>query len=118
MKIAIPKDGEVLNQHFGKSKSFAIVTLDGDKVVDTKEVSTESLQHNHGGLADLLLEQEVSLVITGGIGAGAYYSLQEKGFKVIRGASGKIEDIVNEYIKGNLQDKQVMCSHHGEHHNH
>jgi len=66
----------------------------------------------------LLLGQEVSLVITGGIGAGAYNSLQEKGFKVIRGASGKIEDIVNEYIKGNLQDKQVMCSHHGENHNH
>lgn len=119
MKIAMPKDGEVLNQHFGRSRSFAIITLDENKVIDTKEISAESLQHNHGGLAALLEDEGVSLVITGGIGAGAYNSLEEKGFKVIRGASGKIEDIVNEYIKGDLQDKNIMCSHHhGEHHHH
>lgn len=117
MKIAMPKDGEMLNQHFGKSKSFAIVTLEENKVVNNKEVSTEGLQHNHGGLANMLENEGVTLVITGGIGAGAYNSLQEKGFKVIRGVSGKIEDAINEYLKGALQDKEVTCSHdHGEHH--
>lgn len=60
----------------------------------------------------MLVDQYVSLVITGEIGAGAYNPLVEKGLKVIRGASGKIEDIVNEYIKGDLKDKKVMCSHH------
>ncbi|QGU93843.1 diguanylate cyclase [Clostridium bovifaecis] len=117
MKIAMPKDGEVLDQHFGKSRSFAIVALEGNEIVNTKEVSTESLQHNHGGLANMLENEGVSLVITGGIGAGAYKSLEEKGFKVIRGVSGKIGDVINEYLKGALQDKEVTCSHdHGEHH--
>ena len=35
---------------------------------------------------------------------------------VIRGASGKIDDIVTAYINGELQDKNVVCSHDHEHH--
>lgn len=116
MKIAMPKDGIMLNQHFGKSKSFAVITIENDKVVEIKEISAESLQHNHGGLSELLVSEGVSLVITGGIGQGAIDALKEKGLCVIRGASGKIEEVINEYLAGNLKDREVTCNHHGEHH--
>lgn len=116
MKIAMPKNGEVINQHFGRSESFYIVELENNNVVEGKEISALELQHNHGGLSELLVKEGVSVVITGGIGKGAYDALKLKGLEVIRGASGNIEDVINEYKLGNLKDRQVMCNHHGEHH--
>lgn len=118
MKIAMPKNGEMINQHFGRSESFAIITLAEDKIVDIHEVSASSLAHNHGGLANLLLSSDVSLVITGGIGGGMVTALQEQGLKVIRGASGKIEDVIKDYLSGKLEDVENCCDHHGEHHEH
>src|SRR3712207_8625994 len=41
MKIAIPSAGNMVNQHFGMSKSFAIATIEGNSIVDIKEISTE-----------------------------------------------------------------------------
>lgn len=118
MKIAMPKNEELINQHFGKSKKFSIVTVEDNKIVDIKDISTESLQHNHGGLSSLLVEEQVELVITGGIGQGAYDALIKEGLKVVRGARGKIEDILQQYLNGDLEDKKIMCNHHGEHHHH
>lgn len=116
MKIAMPKNGELLNQHFGKSKSFAIVVVENNEIKDISEISTEMLQHNHKGLADFLEKENINVIITGGIGQGAYKPLIEKGFKVIRGASGNIKDIIKDYLENKLEDKNVMCSHHGDHH--
>lgn len=118
MKIAMPKDGKIINQHFGRSESFAIITLEDNKIVDINEVSAASLAHNHGGLTNLLLNSDVSLVITGGIGGGMFNALQAQGLKVIRGASGKIEEVVEDYLAGKLEDVENCCDHHGEHHEH
>jgi type III secretory pathway lipoprotein EscJ len=38
--------------------------------------------------------------------------------EVIKGASGDYLEVVNEYINGTLKNKNVICNHHGEHHNH
>lgn len=116
MKIAMPNNEDVINQHYGKSKSFKIVTIENNKVTETKELSAETLQHNHGGLATLLKEEGVNLIITGGIGQGALDSLKEAKFEVIRGVSGKIEDIINSYLNGELKDKNVVCNHDHEEH--
>lgn len=116
MKIALPKNENDINQHFGKSRSFEIITIEDNKVINKKEVSSEALQHNHGGLAALLKDEGVSVVITGGIGQGAIDGLKSQNLDVIRGASGKIDDIVTAYINGELQDKNVVCSHDHEHH--
>jgi len=118
MKIAMPKNGEIINQHFGKSESFLIAEIKDGNITNKKEVSALELQHNHGGLSRLLLDEGVSLVITGGIGAGAYNALKENNLEVIRGVSGKIDEILGAYLKGDLEDKNVVCNHNGEHHNH
>lgn len=116
MKIAMPKDGEMLNQHFGQSKSFLIATVENQQIIETKEIGSESLQHNHAGLSGLFLAEGVSLVITGGIGQPALNALADKGLEVIRGASGLCEDVLAKYLSGELADKNISCSHHGEHH--
>jgi predicted Fe-Mo cluster-binding NifX family protein len=117
MKIGMPKDGEFLNQHFGQSKQFLIVSVENGQVLEQKEISSESLQHNHAGLSGLFLTEGVSLVITGGIGKPALDALKEKGLEVIKGASGKCEEVLEKYLAGKLDDQDVTCTHHGEHHN-
>lgn len=118
MKIAMPKDGEMLNQHFGQSKQFLIASVENGQVVEHKEISSQALQHNHAGLSGLFLSEGVSLVITGGIGQPALNALAEKGLKVIRGASGRCADVLEKYLSGELDDRNVTCNHHGEHHHH
>jgi predicted Fe-Mo cluster-binding NifX family protein len=118
MKIAMPKDGEMLNQHFGQSKNFLIASVENQLIVKRQEISSESLQHNHAGLSGLFLAEGVSLVITGGIGQPALDALKEKGLEVIKGASGKCEEVLGKYLAGKLDDQNVTCNHHGEHHNH
>ncbi len=116
MKIAMPKNGEMINQHFGQSKSFLIAAIENQQVVKTQEISSESMQHNHAGLSGLFLAEGVSLVITGGIGKPALDALTDNGLEVIKGASGLCEDVLKKYLAGQLDDKNVMCNHTGEHH--
>jgi len=116
MKIAMPQNGEMLNQHFGQSKSFLIVSVENNQIAARKEISSESMQHNHAGLSGLFLTEGVSLVITGGIGQPALNALKEKGLEVIKGASGKCEEVLEQFLNGKLDDRNVTCDHHGEHH--
>ncbi|MHC1721005.1 MAG: NifB/NifX family molybdenum-iron cluster-binding protein [Clostridiaceae bacterium] len=116
MKIAIPVNGKMINQHFGKSESFAIVTVDDNRIVNVEEISSVEFAHQHKALADLLLNKGAEVVITGGIGAGAISGLQQNGLKVIKGATGEYIKAVEEFIDGTLSDKDTICNHHGEHH--
>ena len=116
MKIALPNKGNMVNQHFGMSESFVIATIEDKKIVNIQEISSVEFTHKHQGLADLLASNGATVVITGGIGGGAISGLQKNGLKVIKGASGEYKKVIEEYINGNLEDKDVICNHHGEHH--
>ncbi|MBP1761379.1 MAG: dinitrogenase iron-molybdenum cofactor family protein [Firmicutes bacterium] len=118
MKIGMPKNGEMLNQHFGQSKEFMIATIEDGKITDRKEINSEALQHNHGGLSNLFVSEGVSLVIVGGIGQPALQALTMNRLQVIKGASGRYEDVLAAYVNGELVDRDVSCNHHGDHHHH
>lgn len=118
MKIALPIEGTMLNQHFGRSKSFAIVTVDGKTITGTEEISSSELQHNHQGLADLLKKSGVDVVIVGGIGAGAVKGIQDNNLGLVRGAKGIYVEVVNQYLNGTLVSNEEVCDHHGEGHHH
>lgn len=118
MKIGMPKNGDMLNQHFGQSKSFLIASVEGNQITNKQEFSNEALQHNHAGISGLFLAEGVSVVIAGGIGQPMYNALTEKGLKVIRGASGTCDELLDKYLSGQLTDQNVTCGHHGEHHDH
>ncbi len=114
----MPKEGEMLNQHFGRSKNFLIATVESGQITAKQEISTEALAHNHAGLSGLLLSQGVSLVILGGIGQPALDALKISGLDVIRGASGNCDEVLQRFLQGELGDKNVTCNHDGEHHHH
>ena len=115
MKIAIPNNGNIVNQHFGMSKSFIITTVENKKIIQVEVVSASELAHQHQGLAELLVGHGATVVITGGIGGGAFDGLKQNGLEVIRGASGEYMKVIEDYLNGNLDDKNINCNHHGEH---
>lgn len=118
MKVAMPKEGEMVNQHFGRSKNFIVYSVENQQVVDLKEIGTDALQHNHAGLSGLLIAEGVSLVILGGIGQPALEALRNQGLDVIRGASGNCNEVLQRYLAGQLGDQNVTCQHEGDHHHH
>lgn len=122
MKIAIPNANGQINQHFGQSREFAVLEVENQKVVSQKTISAESLRHNHQGLADLLAGEKVDVVVVGGIGPYALEALEQRGFKVITGASGDIRAAAEQYARGELVSRGAVCGHHhhdhGGHHHH
>ncbi|HWP95698.1 MAG TPA: NifB/NifX family molybdenum-iron cluster-binding protein [Syntrophomonadaceae bacterium] len=115
MKIAMPVAGDTINQHFGQSKNFLITSVDKGQIIERKQISTESLQHNHSGLSGLLIAEGVSMVILGGIGQPALDALKNNGLQVVRGATGKCEEVLEKFLAGKLADQNVTCNHVGEH---
>jgi predicted Fe-Mo cluster-binding NifX family protein len=118
MKIAIPVENGQVNQHFGRSREFAIMDMENQKVAGQKVVSAETLQHNHEGLADLLHREKVEAVVLGGIGPYALQALEQKGLRVITGISGEIVSVAEQYARGELVSKNTVCGHHGHGHEH
>ena len=116
MIVAIPELEGQVNQHFGRSSSFAIIEIENGHVKGVNLLPTTGLEHNHAGIAKLLLAHQVTEVITGGIGQGMVDALEGSGFKVVRGASGNIKDIAELYARGELVSKGQVCNHHHHHH--
>lgn len=63
-------------------------------------------------------EKGAELVIVRGIGRRAIAAFEAMGVKVIRGASGTVKEVVNQYLSGQLKDSdyEVHDHHHHEHH--
>lgn len=112
MKIAMPELGGEVNQHFGRSNTFAVIEIENGQVVNVETISASGLEHNHGGIAGLLKAKGVETVITGGVGQGMFDALQQSGFEVIRGASGTIKAVAEAYAGGKLVSKGEICNHH------
>lgn len=117
MKAAVPIDGEQVNQHFGRSQQFAIAEIDNEQITSLEILNVQELQHNHEGLASVLIKAGVTDVIVGGIGGPALQALQLNGLAVTRGAAGKYREVLLSYAHGTLPDKNITCNH-GDHHHH
>jgi predicted Fe-Mo cluster-binding NifX family protein len=53
--------------------------------------------------------------VGGGIGQGAINVLNSAGINVVRGCSGNIETLVNDFIKGSVSDSGDTCGHNHSH---
>lgn len=111
MKIAVTYENGEIFQHFGHTSEFKIYNVENNKVENSEILNTNG--SGHGALATLLKEQNVDVLICGGIGGGAQNALRDQGIKLFGGVSGKADDAVNEYLNNNLNyNPNVKCSHH------
>lgn len=109
MKIAMPALNGQVNPHFGTTKEFAIVELENGKVKNTKIITSEGLQHNHGGIAAMIKNESIDVVIAGGIGGGMMDAMVQMGLKVVAGASGPVGQVAEAYAAGKLVPSTDLC---------
>lgn len=107
MRVAISTDGDFVSQHFGRCPSFTIMDLLDGKVV-SKEV-VDNPGHEPGFIPQFLHEKGVEVIIAGGMGMRAAGFFDELEIKPIMGVSGKIDEIVEQLIKGTLKGGESLC---------
>lgn len=118
MRIAFPNENGQINQHFGRSREFAVLEVENRRIVSEKVVSAETFRHDHQGLADLLAGEKAEVVVVGGIGPYALEALEQKGLKVIAGISGDIRAAAEKCARGELVSTGAVCGHHHHSHGH
>ena len=112
MKIAVTYDNGNIFQHFGKTEFFKVYEVEDNKVVSGEVMGSNGT--GHGALAGLMAEQDVDVLICGGIGGGAQAALQEAGIELYAGASGDADEAVETYLRGELVSSGANCNHHHE----
>lgn len=117
MKIAVTYEQGRIFQHFGHTEQFKIYEINDKEIINSAVIDTAG--SGHGALAGFLLSNNVDALICGGIGGGAQTALAEAGIQLFGGVSGNADQAVKNYIAGKLHyNPNVMCSHHGDHHEH
>ena len=110
MKIAVTYDNGNIFQHFGKTENFKVYEVEDNQVVSSEVIGSNGT--GHGALAGLLSEQEVDVLICGGIGGGAQAALAEAGVELCSGAEGDVDAAVEAYLNGTLTSAGATCDHH------
>lgn len=118
MKIAVPiTRNNQIDDHFGHCEYYGIYSVSKNGEVKEEDI-LESAQGCgcKSNIAGDLAQIGVSVMLAGGIGAGAINVLNNSGIEVVRGCSGDVMENVKQYASGKLTDSGVSCSTHTEHH--
>jgi len=112
MRIAIPLAQGKLSLHFGHCDQFAIFDIDDNiKKVISREDATPPA-HAPGVLPKWLHQNNVSVIIAGGMGQRAQQLFAQNDIKVIIGASdGSPEELVSAYLENKLETGDNICDH-------
>lgn len=116
MKIAVTYENGSVFQHFGKTESFKVYETEGEKIISSEIIESNGV--GHGALAGLLAEQQIDVLICGGIGGGAQAALTEAGIELCAGAQGNTDEVVEAYLRGELVSSGVNCDHHAHEEGH
>ena len=130
MKIAIPTmDEQTLSAHFGRSKAFLVFDLENGQIRNREvrpnvhghqahshhEDGHAGLghghgHHDHGGFISLL--QDCSVVLSRGMGAGAWNALRSAGMKVYLVQQPiSAEEAVDLFLAGQLAENEAGVCH-------
>jgi len=113
-KIAIPinKNNQIEN-HFGQCEFYGVYTISNkNQITETHSIKSEKGCGCKSNIASVLAKNGVSTMLAGGIGSGAINVLNQSNIQVIRGCSGNIEDILKQYINGQIVDSGESCLQH------
>jgi len=110
MKIAIPLTQGELSSHFGHCETFAIYTIENNRIV--KEEMIEPPVHEPGSHPRFLSELGGSVVIAGGMGMKAQELFCQNKINVVVGVPAlPLKVLVNTYLQGKLEAGDNRCDH-------
>ena len=127
MKIAaITDDGQTISKHFGRAAHYLVVTVEDEEIVnrelreklghahftheshdphhsDAPHGTGPRAAHRHDRMAEAI--QDCEALLCGGMGYGAYESLRQRGIRPIVTAIEDIDEAVQAYIEGRIEDQ-------------
>ena len=101
MKVAIPRFHERVAPCFEYSATIAIFTIEGGKVVSQRDFALQSRVALDR--VRLLRDQDVDVLICGGVQDTFEDLVKARGVKVISWVSGDVEELLSRFIKGTLK---------------
>jgi predicted Fe-Mo cluster-binding NifX family protein len=109
MKIAIATDNGYVSAHFGRCPAYILVEIEGGKVLRHSEIPNPG--HQPGFLPVFLSQMGVNAIIAGGMGPRAQGLFAEKNIRTITGVQGRIEDVVERFLREELISGPDLCDH-------
>jgi len=106
--FAVPIEGGLVCEHFGRCEKFSIVETENDVIVGEKVLTPPV--HEPGVYPKFLKEQGVDVVICGGLGVKAQQLFAEQGIGICIGATSMTPpELVNSYTSGQLSSGANLC---------
>jgi predicted Fe-Mo cluster-binding NifX family protein len=109
MKIGVAREGDMVSAHFGQCQGFVIFTVEDEKIVAREEIQNPG--HAPGVLPQLMADNNVDVVLAGGMGPKAVDNFCMHGIEVYIGVSGEIDQAVRDFIDGTLEQGSNVCHH-------
>ena len=126
MKIAvITEDERTISRHFGRAPYYWVATIEHGQIVERQRrekpghahFANEPHEHQagqqhgfdpasqdrHARMAEAIADCDV--LICGGMGAGAYQSMQARGIQPIVTDKESIDEAIQAYLEGHLVDQ-------------
>lgn len=116
MKIAVPTRNNQVDDHFGHCDHYTIFTVEDKKVISQEELPSPQGCGCKSGIAAVLRETGVEVMLAGNMGEGAKTKLEAEGIKVIRGCAGLVQVVLAAYLAGIITDSGQGCAGHEEGH--
>ncbi len=112
IRFAVPTAQGKLCLHFGHCECFTLIDINEETKEITRNEALTPPAHEPGVLPRWLHEQQVNIVISGGMGQRAQMLFAQNDIKVLTGATvGKPEDIVTAYLNKTLEIGDNICDH-------
>ena len=116
MKIALPTNGKMVDDHFGHCEYFTIFSIDDKNAI----LSEETVQSPSGcgcksNVVQTLSQMGVTTMLAGNMGSGAVNVLKSHGIDVVRGCSGSVRAVAQQWLDGQVKDSAVRCDHDCQH---
>jgi predicted Fe-Mo cluster-binding NifX family protein len=115
VKIAVPTRDGVVDDHFGHCAYYTIFAVEADGSLSSTTLPSPEGCGCKSNIASVLQAEGVRVMLAGNMGAGAKNVLERHGIKVIRGQRGEVEQLVRDYLAGQVHDSGEACDHHDCH---
>jgi predicted Fe-Mo cluster-binding NifX family protein len=113
MKVAISTENGYVSAHFGRCPAYTLVKIQNGRVVGREEIPNPG--HQPGFLPEYLSEKGIGVIIAGGMGPRAQGLFAEKNIQTIIGIQGPIDEVIDKFLRQELEAGQDLCDH-GHHH--
>ncbi|MCU0846489.1 MAG: NifB/NifX family molybdenum-iron cluster-binding protein [Spirochaetes bacterium] len=113
MKIALPSNKGDVDAHFGHCEYFTVFTVNENReIINEEKVISPAGCGCKSNIVHTLSQMGVGIMLAGNMGDGAVNVLGSQGIKVLRGCSGNVKTVVEQWLAGSLDDSGESCHAH------